>query len=275
MSVSISPLARFGSEVHSLDAERLSSEDGAALRQALAEGGILIARGLTLSPTDHVALTRVFGEPELHPIEELRLPGVPELIEFETDLTGTLDTDDPSADDVVGAIEWHSDLSYTSMPSRGALLYAVDVPDRGGDTGFVDTARVYAALPAGLRRRIAGLEVVHQFSRAMSRSSFLPAVTHPLVHRHPLTGQPVLNVSPMFTRSIVGLSAEAGRALLDELIAFATQERFAYLHRWTKGDLVVWDNWKTMHTATGHPKRFRRRVLRSTIRGATRLAAAW
>ena len=274
MSVGIVPMSGFGAEVEGLGDLPLSPQDGSALRSALADHGILVARGLALSPRDQVALTRVFGEPDIHPIESIRLPGVPEIIEFKADFADRLSPDDPTADDVIGATGWHSDLTYTPEPSRGALLYALEVPARGGETGFTDTGRVYQALPQDLKRRIAGLRVVHSFGDTMEGAGSFPPVEHPLVHAHPTTGEPVLNVSPMFARCIAGWSEREGRALLDELTAFATQERFTYFHAWAPHDIVVWDNWRTMHIATGHPKRFRRHMLRTTVQGGVRLLAA-
>lgn len=274
MSVSLSPMAKFGAEIDSLEVGGLTASDRGALNHALAEFGILIARGLSLTPEDHVELTRVFGEPDIHPIESIRLPGTPQIIRLLADLGDRLAPGDPSGDDVVGGVTWHSDLTYVAEPSRGALLYAVEVPVQGGDTGFVDTARVYAAMPGELRERIAGLEVLHSFGNTLAEAPEFQPVVHPIVHRHPTSGHPVLNVSPMFAHSIVGWAEEDSRVLLDELASFATQDRFTYFHRWTPGDLVIWDNWRTMHIATGHPKRYRRHMLRTTIRGGTRLMAA-
>ena len=223
------------------------------------------------------------GEPAIHPIESIRLHGVPEIIELSIDLTDRIPPDDPRGDEMIGDISWHSDLTYTAEPSRGSLLLAVDVPPDGGDTGFVDMAMVYAALPPVTRSRIESLELVHSFAEipdeqlepavraAESGASSLPdfpRVAHPLVHRHPISGQRVLNISPSFARAVVGWSKADSTELLAELEAFATQDSFTYFHRWNAGDLVIWDNWRTMHTATGHKRRYRRRMLRTTVRGA-------
>lgn len=299
MPVTITPMAGFGGRIGSLNVHSLTTAERTELNEALAQHGVLVAHGLQLDPHEQVELTCVFGEPEIHPIESIRLPGVPEVIELKVDLTDQVDPDDPASGVVVGDIAWHSDLTYTVEPSRGSLLYAVDVPAEGGDTGFVDSARVYAAMPEDLRHRIEGLEVVHSLGRrtetqlkkaanelelkravtepatsADSAAPMFPEVVHPIVHRHPVSGQPVLNISPMFARSIVGWSDAESRALLDELTEFATQARFTYFHRWSVGDLVIWDNWRTMHIATGHPKRYRRRMLRTTIYGGVPLIAA-
>lgn len=282
--LTIKPMDRFGAEVANLAPQMLTRAEREELALALGRHGLLVARDLRLSPDEQVALTRVFGEPDVHPIESIRLVGVPEIIELKIDLTERVSDSDADADDIVGDIAWHSDLTYTTEPSRGSLLYALEVPPVGGDTGFIDTVSVYEALPDELRSRIKGLKVAHSFGemterqvraagkdREMTAPSFGEAV-HPIVHQHPVSGQPALNISPMFARSVLGWSASESAALLDQLTAFATQERFTYFHHWSVGDLLVWDNWRTMHIATGHPKRYRRHMLRTTIRGGTTLS---
>jgi taurine dioxygenase len=159
------------------------------------------------------------------------------------------------------------------------LLHALEVPPEGGQTGFADTAGIYDALPDDLVRRIEGLRVVHGFgaigrenraaleSPTDGKAPEFPDVIHPLVHRHPESGRRVLNISPNFSRSIVGLPPEEGDALLEQLRDFATQDRFVYFHEWRVGDLVIWDNWRTQHTASGHKKKYARRMHRTTLRG--------
>lgn len=283
MSIRLTPLSTsLGVEVHGLDPEHLAPADEEALRSVLREHAVLLARGLDLSPDGHVALTRIFGEPDIHPIESIRLPGHPEIIALAVDLSGSFAPGDPAAEEVVGRIPWHSDLTYRPLPSRGALLYARTVPPEGGETGYVDTAAVYDGLPEELKRRIAGLRAVHSLGPLQQQvrqaypgdasPAFAPA-SHPLVHRHPESGRHVLNISPAFVRSIEGLGEEEGAALLDELRRFATQDRFVYLHRWRVGDLVVWDNWRTMHLAAGHKKKHARLMHRTTLRGGVALRA--
>jgi taurine dioxygenase len=289
MPLRFSPLSpALGVEVHELDPKAISTPERAQLRQAYREHGVMLARGLDLTPEQHVELTRIFGEPDIHPIEKIRLSGQPEVIVLAAGPLGDDEGGHPGAEERVGEIAWHSDLTYTALPSRGALLYARVVPDEGGQTGWVDTAAVYDALPESTKQRIAGLDAVHGLGPLQqaiqdaktpedgSDSEDLPEfaeVVHPLVHRHPETGRRALNVSPAFMQRIVGLSPEESQALLEELTAFATQPRFTYFHSWQAGDLIAWDNWRTMHVATGHERRFRRVMHRTTLHGGERLSA--
>lgn len=90
-------------------------------------------------------------------------------------------------------------------------------------------------------------------------------VVHPLVHEHPESGRKVLNVSPALIQSIEGPSGEESRALIRALITCAIDDRFVYLHPWEEGELIAWDNWRTMHLATGHRKKPARRMHRTTL----------
>jgi alpha-ketoglutarate-dependent taurine dioxygenase len=178
------------------------------------EHGVMLVRGLDLTSQQHVELTRVFGVPDIHPIEKIRLPEQPEVIVLAQAPLANDAPDDPAGEEPVGAIAWHSDLTYTALPSRGALLYARVVPEEGG-------------VRAG----------------STPRPSMMPSL------------------SPRRRRS----------RGLDELRTFATQSQFAYFHPWRVGDLVLWDNWRTMHVATGHKRRFTRVMHRTTLRGGESL----
>jgi taurine dioxygenase len=273
----VSPLgSACGVLVEGVDAARPVDPE---LRQLLyglfLEHGLLVLRDQDLTPEQHIAFSRTFGGLDPHPSENVRLPGYPEIYEVSYRSA-------PAADGeaIVGQIPWHADLTYTVRPSRGGLLYAREVPEEGGDTGFLDTAAAYDRLDEAAKQRIAGLEVVNSIAQVkqtafrVDRETPAPArpephpfpdVVLPLVVRHPQLGRGAINVSPSFTRCIRGLPAEESEALLAELIAHTTDPEFAYFHSWRVGDLVVWDNWRMMHTATGYKARYRRLMHRTTI----------
>ena len=276
MSVTTKPLCDwFGVE---LTAEALPRMQAADYREALDAHGLILIRDRRLAPQRQLQLSNVFGRADLHPIEALRHPDCPELIVLSANTAEELPPGDPRGDEIVGSIPWHSDLTYTPEPSRGAVLYAVTVPEQGGLTGWIDTANVYDQLSSDMKARIEGLELVHSFRANQSRpgsddkdkaehilSMDFPEVVHPLVHVHPGNGRKVLNISPLFAARILGVDEEEGKALLDELKAFATQDHFAYVHHWREGDVMIWDNWRTMHRAFGYPSRYRRMMHRTTL----------
>jgi taurine dioxygenase len=215
MTITTTPLSgALGAEVHGLDPNLVDEADRAHLRAAFLEYGVLLARGLAdMTPDQHIELSGVFGACAIHPIPTIRLKGHPEIIVLAAELGDTLREDDPSREEIVGQIPWHSDLTYTDAPSRGSLLLARAVPPELGMTGFIDTATVYDALPQELRARVAGRRAIHSLGpiqaalRSAARSDdemeggeppTFEQVTHPLVHGHPESGRRVLNVSPAF-----------------------------------------------------------------------------
>jgi len=173
---------------------------------------------------------------------------------------------------------WHTDSSFREVPSMGSILHGIEVPPEGGDTLFTNMYAVYEALPDAVRQRIRGLRVVHSHDQVLSHDqklkarsedyARLPSVHHPLVRRHPVTGRFSLFLSPHTMERIEGLTENASRTMLDELIAFATQDRFVYRHQWRKHDVILWDNRCTMHAVMPYDAANHRRVMhRTTIVG--------
>lgn len=268
-----------GLEIRDLDVEHVSVEDSAALRRAFFDHSVLVIREADLTPASHLALARCLGEPEIYPVASARLPDHPEIMSLcFNDEAGA-----PDSEETVGRIQWHTDLMYTTRPSRGALLRAIELPPRGGETGFIDTASVYRALPDLLRKEIEGLEAFFRVVNAKSRVSLQeksrneaglddlaelhPGVVHALVLPDPATGVRSLNISPLFFDGIVGLGKAESDRLFARLADFALQDRFAYLHAWRPNDLVIWNNYRTLHCATGHEQRHRRLMHRITLLG--------
>ncbi len=173
----------------------------------------------------------------------------------------------------VGALDagqdWHTDMSYNAEPGKFTALHALDVPMRDGqplgDTQFCDMYAAYAALPAEVRERIDGAWALHDFHKyfdeAIRRGSTRPPLTpeqrakrppvrHPMVGRHPVTGRKFLYADPGYTVSIEGWSAAESQRMLDDLFEFQLRPEFLYRHRWRRGDVLLWDNWSTIHKAT-------------------------
>ena len=174
---------------------------------------------------------------------------------------------------------WHSDKAYTPVPALLTMLHAVELPPSGGDTQFADMIRAQASLSDEVRRQISGLRAVHSFEymrvstddRPLTdeERQAAPPVVHPLVRTHPETREKSLFVG-MYCSHIVGMEGAAGRALLDQLLAHATQPRFVYTHRWSPGDLVIWDNRCLLHRAVANYEMAasRRVLLRLVVKGS-------
>ena len=166
---------------------------------------------------------------------------------------------------------WHTDSSFTPERTSYSLLLSHEAPREGGDTFFADMRGAYDALPQVMKDRIDHLEAEHSYywSRKVGGYPFTeedidarPSARHPLVHTH-ASGRKSLYIAA-HARDIVGMPREEGRALLRELIAFATQPQFVISHHWEAGDLVIWDNFSTMHRASDFDDVNERRDMRRT-----------
>ena len=179
-----------------------------------------------------------------------------------------------------GEMHFHSDGMHRDRPYRATTLYAIKVPSHGGDTMFSSQAAAYEALPADLQRRLDGLQGRQVFNynkttRAEIRSD--PDETafaiHPLVRTHPDTGRKSLFLSRLMTHNIVGMEDAAGEALLLDLIDHCEKPDFVYCHKWSPGDLVIWDNRCVNHARTDfsadEPRLLRRYTVSEPVQCAT------
>src|SRR5690606_36505012 len=146
-------------------------------------------------------------------------------------------------------------------------------PPTGGETGFIDQIAAWSRLPEALRERIESLDVVYRpdfvqgnkkfgqrvrtvrmsalAQRIIARVASAPRVLHPMVYVQHETGRKVLNVSPWFALGIHGMENEEGDALLEEVVRHCEATDYAYVHRWQPDDMVLWDNWRMLHSAYG------------------------
>lgn len=262
----------------------IDAKVAAALRAAWLEHGVLVFRGLGVTPEYQLELSRCFGELEPHPIAKFRHPDHAELILLTNKGGPVGPVYDYDGVETVQRIPWHTDLAFTTTPNAGALLRMVRKVETGGQTGWLDTAGAYDALDAETKAEIAGLEAVYLFRAGLEDMRFnrpegrrvsprndnyphFPPVANPLVWTHPETGRQVMNVSTLNIDHVLGRDAAAGDALIQRLIDHALQPRFQYIHDWDDNDMVLWDNRRTMHAAFGHPVAQIRIVHRTTIKG--------
>jgi alpha-ketoglutarate-dependent 2,4-dichlorophenoxyacetate dioxygenase len=265
---------RFVGEIIGLDtAVPPSQETVAAFESAMAEFAVCVIREASLRDEDHIRFSRAFGPLELPPGGGKRI--APEIYDV-GNLTaeGEIRPFNPDGPQPVDFERFHTDSPFNSLPTKWSFLLGHEVPPEGANTEFVDLRAVYEDLPAALQNRIEGLVVEHDMFRALQRTGVtladenlrrnFPAMSHPLV-RQSASGRKTLYLGWHAT-GIEGWSDEEARNLLDELFATATQPRYIYSHRWRKGDMVVWDNRCTMHSATAFERyRYRRDMRRTTI----------
>ncbi|HJY17401.1 MAG TPA: TauD/TfdA family dioxygenase, partial [Xanthobacteraceae bacterium] len=170
---------------------------------------------------------------------------------------------------------WHTDSSFKRIPALASLLYARSIPPIGGHTEFADERAAYDALSDAMKRRLDALVAEHSIFNSRAKLGFsnfsdeerqgLPPVPQVLVRTLPDSGRKSLYLASHAGR-IFGMSEPEGRALIDELVAHATQRQFIYTHRWRIHDLVIWDNRCTMHRGTDFDDlRWKRDMQRATV----------
>ena len=264
MSVSARPLSDgFAAEISALDlSQDLDLESWRALYRAFLDYKVLAIRGQSLTAAQFHRLGEHFGPVEPHTVAVFHHPERDGI----TVLSNRVEMGRPKGIRDAGS-HWHSDYSYKAVPAKATLLYALEVPEEGGDTLFADLQAAYEALPPEIKSQVTGRFVRHQYRwsrdpndpesrwRLLSEDELekTPEVIHPLVRVHPETGAKSLFAFPGITsgvKGIIGFSQEKSDGLLASLYRHCAQPQFQIRYRWRVGDVVLWDNRGTMHCAT-------------------------
>jgi taurine dioxygenase len=256
-----------GCRIEGMDLSRPLGRDqlGFTLR-ALADHGVVCFPGQRLAAAQQVAFSRAFGELEVHVSGVFQEPGHPEMM-----ILSNIVRDGKPIGLADGGQDWHTDMSFSKTIAFVNVLYALQVPHRDGKplgaTLFANMAEAYDTLPDEVKRRIEGRSATHDFekfwemmrSRAGAASSRAPLtdeqrrqkppVSHPMVMLHPISGRKSLYADPGYTVRIDGLPEVESEELLQFLFQHQLRSRFKYAHRWSEGDVLVWDNLWTLHNA--------------------------
>ena len=247
----------------------ISDERFAAVHAAFLEWQVLVFSGNEVPPGGQVEFARRFGEVQIHVMNQYHADGHPELYRLSNlDADGNPSGRHPDH----GTLEWHTDGSWQARTGLATMMYAVEIPARGGETHFCDMYGALERLSPETRARIEELRAVHNLDFSRSRRHGdepmtdeqrlkVPPVAHPIVRTHPETGRDCLFLGD-HAESIEGMDYSQGRALVDELNATAATLGTVYRHRWRPHQLVVWDNRCLMHRATAYDTAGERRVIR-------------
>ena len=269
-----------GAEILSINLTKLHATEFKEIRSALDTYGGLLFRNQELSPENLVGFSKMFGDLDHAPQMEngkTAVEGFPEIYIVSNILD---DNDKPIGSLGAGEAVWHTDMSYLPNPPDFSMLYAIEVPAKGGDTSLCGMAAAYDALPKDLRDSIQTKAIKHDgtynsggFLRKGLREDNDPMTCegqpHPIVCAHPRNGRPVLYLGRRKNAYVVGLEREASESLLDSLWEFAALSENFYTHQWRVGDLLLWDNRSTMHRRDPFDSTARRLMQRTQIRGAS------
>lgn len=271
----------FAAEVGDVDLSKpLSSDDLAAIRAAFDRYAVLVFPDQALSAGQHLDFARHFGPLETSIAthrKDARLRVVAELADVSNLDENNQLWGEKSRQRMfqLGNRLWHSDSTFKHTPAYASLLYARSIPPVGGHTEFADMRAAYDALPQETKLRIDKLVCEHSIFNSRAKLGFtnfsaeeraaMPPVPQVMVRTIPQTGRKCLYLASHAGR-VIGMGDAQGRALIEELMAHATQRQFVYTHRWRVNDLVIWDNRQTLHRGTVFDDlRWKRDVQRATV----------
>jgi len=264
-----------GAEIAGVDlSQKLSDDTVGEIRQALHDNLVIFFRDQHLTPGQHLAFGRYFGELQVHDFVE-GMDDNQEILEVRKEEWETRNFGGG----------WHSDVSYLERPALGSILYAREVPEVGGDTMFANQYLAYDSLSAGLKQTLDGLVAVHSArrpygldaprARARAKSSMQfnfsnsanAETEHPVVRTHAATGKKSLYVNGNFTIRFKDMTEAESAPLLNYLYQQAARREFTCRFRWEKGSIAFWDNRCTQHNAINDYNGQRRVMHRVTIEG--------
>jgi taurine dioxygenase len=274
--LAIEPLSpALGARVRGVDAaEPIAPEVFAQLLDAWHEHGVVCLPGQHVDELEQVRFGSLFGELATTQGEYQISKSHPAIMYI---------TNEKQNGEYVGALPdgemyFHSDMCYVERPSMATMLFAMNIPRTGGNTLFSNQYKVWEALPESVRQRIGGLRAMNSYEPGTSApttatrkeavaSANSRSYAQPMVATHPVTGKKALYVNRLMTEYVIGMPREESDELLDSLFRLQEEPRFIYEHRWTVGDLLIWDNRCMLHARSDFDGSELRKMRRITVRG--------
>lgn len=245
----VEPLApSVGVEVDGLDiTASLASETVSRLRRLLAEHHLLLMRNVDLSPEAQARFARYFGDTSQRELNKEAVAG-----------SDNQYVSNVRADGIFGKgeLDFHIDQLFLEEPLKALILYAVEIPEAGGGTKFLNTEAVYDALPTALQTRLLGLRCRH--ARAYDKETTAdwnvvdadqdsPSWVHPLLRENAATGKHAIWVNKLTTIGVEDMPAAESDALIAEVRSHFYNDAYTYSHHWKTGDMIIWDNLVLQH----------------------------
>jgi len=269
-TIQATPVApALGAEIGGVDLSAPLADDVIGeIRAALVQYGVIFFRGQDITPGQHLAFAKRFGDlvdyPMVKGLDEY--PEIVPVVKLENESHN------------FGGI-WHSDTTYLAEPPLGAILVARELPPEGGDTLFANMAMAYDELSGAMKTMLSGLIAVNSSAKDTvaksreDRQKSMDAVPdhliaeHPVVRTHPETGRKILYVNIGHTIAIKGMVADESGPLLDFLFAHQRRDEYTCRFQWQPGSIAFWDNRMTQHYPLNDYHGHKRVMHRITLAG--------
>jgi taurine dioxygenase len=285
LEIEVVPTGTVGAEVRGVGLAAVTGAQVAAIKQAWYRYDVLIFRNQEMTDDDLLSFSRHFGTLDPPPNQgagRKSPPGYPDVYVVSNVLD---EKGEPIGALGDGEALWHTDMSYAPKPPDASMLYALEIPPTGGDTWFCSMKAAFARMPLRLVERIKNLDIKHDgtydsggYLRKGLAASEDPRTSvgtaHPIIIRHPVSGEKALYLGRRRNAYIMGLELAESERLLDEIWSYV--DAAVYRHKWALRDVVLWDNRTTMHRRDAFDPSARRVMHRTQIKGsgAPRRAAA-
>ena len=248
---------QIGVEVSGVDLRTIDKADFARIYQAWLDHNVLVVKDQDLTLQQFLDYSRRFGIVSPHPSKSTRHPDLPEITMLGT---GKFNADGSLNQAIYrrGAEGWHTDGAYDDIPFKATQLYGIAIPDTGGDTLFASGYAAYDAMPQRLKARLEGVLGAFSYGGRSKAQALLnpedrdraPAM-HPIIRTHSETGRKAMYFDPGKILFIQGAEPTESDDLIDELTGLMIQPNGEYRHKWSVGDVVIWDNRCSYHKAAG------------------------
>jgi taurine dioxygenase len=267
-----------GAEIRGVDLrEQPSGETVRAIYQAWLDHLVLVFRGQKLEQEDFIRATRFFGElgtldrpAKYHP------PGFSRMLPGIMLISNIRENGEPIGALPDGEMMFHHDMIHKPVPSKGTMLYSVEIPSRGGETLFASGYAAYETLDPAIREPLEGRKALHHYNYGSTQRGDTRGVEafsecmHPVFRTHEETRRKAVYVNRLMTVRVEGLPDSESERLLNAVFDHAEEPEFIYTHSWRVGDVLLWDNRCSTHARNDFPANERRLMLRTTIAGTAR-----
>ena len=274
----IVPLTKhIGAEIRGIDLrEQPDDETVKAIYQAWLDHLVIVFPGQDLSQEDLIRATHFFGglgtldrPAKYHP------PGFSRMLPGIMLISNIRENGEPIGALPDGEMMFHHDMIHKEVPSKGTMLYSVEIPTHGGDTLFASGYAAYETLDPAIRGALEGKRALHHYNygsqqRGQGGVEAFNECVHPVFRTHEETGRKAVYVNRLMTVKVMDMEPAESEPLLNALFDHAERPEFVYAHVWRKGDVLLWDNRCSSHARTDFPSDQRRLMLRTTVAGTVR-----